>query len=82
MLKPKDKIPYYDLRLEPNMVNKITKKIIKQFKSYDVDKIELYGLDEIENPDWKPYYDALEGACLKLNIKLNKIYLDNTKCVE
>ncbi|MFH1407884.1 MAG: hypothetical protein ABIG91_02505 [Patescibacteria group bacterium] len=76
ILKPEEKIPYYDLRLEKGMVFDMTNKVINQLKTYKIDEICFYGLDENKHPDWQPYYSVIEKVCTFLNIKLKKAYLN------
>ncbi len=72
ILEPHHKIPYYDLKLEKEMVKPTVKKVCQQLKILDATEIIFYGKDKKTNPDWLPYYEVIERACQTLNIKLTE----------
>lgn len=76
LLKTNDLIPFYDLRLEKEHIDKMVEKLVYQFEQLNVSKIDFYGLDEHEHVGWKPYYETIEKVCERTGSELTIIHLD------
>ncbi|EKE00246.1 MAG: hypothetical protein ACD_22C00069G0005 [uncultured bacterium] len=71
LLKPEDKIPYYDQILLDRQVQNIVDTIIAQSIFTKGDCITVFGKHESEHPSWKPYYDAIRTVSSKLGLSLS-----------
>ncbi|EKD99630.1 MAG: hypothetical protein ACD_22C00220G0005 [uncultured bacterium] len=70
LLIPTDNIPNYDYILTHSNINSLAKEIIAKTNLTDAESMTIFGKDEIQNPDWKPYYDVLRLVAKRLNIPL------------
>jgi hypothetical protein len=79
ILKTDDTIPFYDLKLEAELVNEMVEKVVPQFEKLNVTEVDFYGLNEIEYDGWEPYYAVIKKCCKQLNVKLNIFYLNENE---
>jgi hypothetical protein len=78
LLKPTDKIPYYDHLLVMEEVDKYTEKITEQLKEINPNKF-IFFTESLENePNLKPYQISIETACKNLNIEFMLIDVDRS----
>ena len=70
LLKPNDKIPWYDKKLEFSDISALKKIVKKQILKQNICKIVFFGKDKKKNPDWEPYYNLIENACSELGVDL------------
>ena len=64
-------IPWYDKKLEMEDVDELVSTLSPQIKELGVTNLTFFGLDRKENPDWEPYYKAVEKACAKKCVGLS-----------
>lgn len=69
LLKPHEKIPWYDHALQPAEVDDMIHKLIKQLTANRASQLTFYALPK-NTRGWLPYYKAIEQACARLGIKL------------
>ncbi len=62
LLKPDDRIPWYDERLSYDKAHKLVPFIANQLNEYGVTAIAFYARPRLTS-GWGPYYDVLERAC-------------------
>ncbi|MCL4709347.1 hypothetical protein KJ068_29675 [bacterium] len=74
LLTPQMKIPYYDHALSPAEVTKLAQKIIAQLTRRGVAALTFYARPRA-TPGWAPYFQVLEKACRRLDLKLHIRYL-------
>jgi len=71
LLRPETKIEWYDKKLEMEDVPKIVPKIAQHLSENKIDEVVFFAKDLANFQDWKPYYEAIENACLLNNTLLN-----------
>jgi len=71
LLQPETKIEWYDKKLEMEDLPQIVPKIAKHLSENEIDEVVFFAKKLDDFPDWKPYYKAIENACLLNNILLN-----------
>lgn len=71
LLKPNDKIPYYDKKLEFKHVVYLSEIVKKQLEKQKISQITFYKKDKTKHPEWEPYNQLVKQVCDELNIDLN-----------
>lgn len=74
LLTPQTKTPYYDHALPPAEVTQLSQKVIAQLKRRRVTALTFYARPRA-TPGWAPYFQVLEKACRRLDLKLHIRYL-------
>lgn len=70
LLKPEDPIPWYDKKLEFEMIPLLLPIVSKQIKSQQIESILFFAKDATKLPEWLPYYKILELACAACAVNL------------
>lgn len=74
LLTLQTRIPYYDHALTRDEVAQLAQKVIAQFKRSRVTALTFYARPRA-TPGWAPYFQVLEMACRRLDLKLHIRYL-------
>ena len=69
LLKPEDKIPFYDKKLGEKDIEKLSELVGRQIKKEKITEIIFFVRNE---KDWKPYIKVVENVCRNLELVLKK----------
>lgn len=69
LLKPHERIPWYDHVLRASEVDKIVPTMVKQLAAGQASQVIFYALPR-RTRGWQPYYAAIAKACTSLGIPL------------
>ena len=72
LLKPKDKIPWYDQKLNIKYTSKLKKLVEGQLKKENIREI-IFFINR--STCWKPYISVIEKVSRNLKIKLEKRFI-------
>lgn len=70
LLKPEDKIPYYDQKLITEQIPVLSEIVKAQLIDQNISVITFFKRDSNKYPDWKPDISLLEEVCNELDISL------------
>lgn len=76
LLKPSQKILWYDHALSANEVAAFSLRVARQLTKHAVSRVLFYALPR-KTPGWQPYYDAIATACARLKVALEYKTLNN-----
>jgi len=69
LVKPDEKIPWYDQALLPDVVEALATKAAQQLRGRGATSLGFYALPR-NLRGWQPYYDVIENTCAQLGIEL------------
>lgn len=69
LLKPDEKIFWYDEKLSSQKVSAMVQKLKTQIIHQKISSIVFYAYNPQRNIGWKPYFDAMENACIFAKIE-------------
>ena len=69
LLEPDERIPWYDQALLPEAVDALVPKVADQLVTRRASALLFYARPS-KTRGWQPYYDVLEKACRRVNIRL------------
>ncbi|RLG16788.1 hypothetical protein DRN62_03010 [Nanoarchaeota archaeon] len=75
LLRPEDRIPWYDQKLLPPMVDDMIEVVKRQLKSQGITHVVFFAKDKEKFKGWRPYHKVLEKACSESGVKLEVIEL-------
>jgi hypothetical protein len=72
LLKPRDKIEWYDQRLTATRARdpKLIQKIKRQLQNQKIKTVTFFTKNPSKNPNWKPYSQLLQKGCKEAKIPL------------
>lgn len=70
LLRPEDKIHWYDHALQMEEVLTLVPRLVSQLKALGIREVTFYARPKNE-PGWAPYHAALEGACQAAGVELH-----------
>tara|TARA_Y100000310_G_C20685629_1_gene818751 strand:- start:1154 stop:1540 length:387 start_codon:yes stop_codon:yes gene_type:complete len=76
LLKPEDKIPFYDKKLNLQEIEILKEIVKKQLISQKIEEVIFFSENPKENPDWKPYINLIKIACLETEVILTTKIID------
>ena len=76
LLKPEEKIPYYDHILMMEEISDLSKMVQQQLLSQKIDKVIFFAKNPIKHPYWKPYIALIKSSCKGQMINLEIKYID------
>ena len=76
LLKPDEKIPYYDHLLVDDEVEAQAFRLTEQIKQYDITQIVFFTLSISKDEKLAPYHAALHLACAFASITLSFVEID------
>jgi hypothetical protein len=71
LLKPQDKIPFYDHPLTAKEIPSLKERVKQQLREQGIDAVVFFSKTQ-ETPEWKPYVDVMTQACAELGIVLER----------
>jgi len=69
LVKPDEKIPWYDQALHSDGVEALAQKAAQQLWARGATSLRFYALPR-NTRGWQPYYDVIEKTCAQLGLKL------------
>jgi hypothetical protein len=65
-----DPIPYYDHLLQPDEVDALARRVADQMTVRGITDLRFYMRSVEDDPDVRPYRDAMEEACRLAEVKM------------
>lgn len=78
LLKPEEKIPWYDHKLTMKEIPSLNKIVKQQLSSQKIDKVIFFARNPGKNPDWKPYLALIQNSCSNQKISLEIKYIEES----
>lgn len=75
LLKPDEKIEWYDKLLLKKDIPELEKIIEKQIKNQKINEIIFFAINTKEDKLSKPYLEVIKKVCLKNKIKLKIVFI-------
>ena len=75
LLKPEEKIPWYDYKLTMERMPNLSKKVKKQLSSQKIDKVVFFTENLRKDLELKPYLALIKDCCNDKNISLEIKYI-------
>ncbi len=75
LLRPVEKILWYDEKLDSGKISKMTELLKKQILRQKISQIVFFTYNPKRYPGLQPYFEALKSACGKAKIEWRARYL-------
>ena len=76
LLKPDDRIPWYDKKLEFSDISQVKENVKQQLIEQGISEITFFSMDPEIYFDWQPYFELIRSACFEVGIPFNVILLE------
>ena len=76
LLRPVDRIPWYDKKLEFSDIPQVKEIVKQQIIEQGITEITFFSMDPDTYLDWQPYFELIRSACFEVHISFNVVLLE------